>query len=280
MPDASPALRFERVRPQRTFEIVCDQIRGQIADGLLRPGQRLPPEKELVEQFGVSRSGLREALRSLEQAGLIEARTGLNGGFFIRNTGGGGITQSVRDMVSLGQVPTASVIEARIEVTCSAIRLACERATEEELDAIEADIDYHTDLFRQGRGSRNTQRISNFYALLARATHNEVIVMLVDALSEIVRSLLVRIDPSPREDMIQVRRLVLRHIRARNAKRACEVMTQHFRHLHEYLEMHSKDETATAVAAPPAAKKKAAAPAAKKAAPGKRATRARGSAAG
>ncbi len=227
---------FQPVRTRRAFEAVCDQVRRQVAEGALLPGQRLPGERELAERFGISRSGVREALRSLELAGLVEARTGASGGFFIRSSGTEGVTQAVRDMVALGQVPTASVTEARIEVTNVAIRLAAQRATEEELDAIEADIGHHAALFKAGHGSRNTRALTEFYRLLASATHNEVIVMLIDALSEITRSLLARIDPQPLPEIIQVRRKVLKHLRAGEPEKACAAMTAHFRNLNQYLE--------------------------------------------
>lgn len=244
-PTAGPA--FVPVRTRRAFESVCDQIRLQVADGSLRAGQRLPPEKDLAEQFGVGRIVVREALRSLEVAGVVQSRPGLNGGVFITSGGSDGVTQAVRDMVALGQIPTDHVTEARIELTCVAIRLACRRATPAELDAIDADIDYHAELFRQGRGSRNTHKLGEFYRLLARATHNEVIVMLVDALSEIVRTMLARIDPQPRADIVAVRRKVLRLVRAGDADRACATMSLHFKHLNDYLESQQKVRAAEGV---------------------------------
>lgn len=235
-PEVLSGPQFHPVRTQRAFEAVCDQIRRQIADGTLQPGQQIPGERELAEQFDISRAGVREALRSLELAGVVEARTGQSGGFFIKAGNTDGITQAVRDLVALGQVPLASVTEARIELTCMAIRLACQRATEDDLNAIEADIDHHAELFRQGSGSRNSRSVGEFYRLLARATHNEVIVMLIDALSEIVRTLLMRLDPKPRSDIVRVRRLVLKHIRQGQANRACATMTAHLKNLNEYLE--------------------------------------------
>jgi len=251
--------RFQPVRTRRTFEAVCDQIRRQVADGTLQLGQRLPSERELAEQFDISRGGVREALRSLELAGLVEARTGATGGFFIRSSGSDGITQAVRDMVAIGQVPTDNVTEARIELTCVAIRLACQRATAEELDAIEADIDHHAALFKAGRGSRNTRALTEFYRLLAKATHNEVIVMLIDALSEIVRTLLARIDPQPMPSIIAVRRKVLKHVRAGEADKACAVMTAHLRNLNRYLEERpwAKGDAERAPAAAPARSRRA-----------------------
>lgn len=232
---ATPA-RFRPVRTRRAFEAVCEQVRLQVAEGTLRPGQRLPGERELAAQFDISRSGVREALRSLELAGVVQARTGSSGGFFIRSGDGDGVTQAVRDMVALGQVPTAMVTEARIELTCVAVRLACRRATAAELDAIEADIEHHAMLFREGRASRNVRAVNQFYRLLAQATHNDVIVMMVDALSELLRTLLARIDPQPLPALVPLRRKVLRHLRERDADAACAVMTAYLRKLHRYLE--------------------------------------------
>ena len=252
------APNFQPVRTRRAFEAVCDQVRRQVAEGTLLPGQRLPGERELAERFGISRSGVREALRSLELAGLVEARTGASGGFFIASSDNDGVAQAVRDMVALGQVPTVSVTEARIEVTNVAIRLACQRATPEELDALEADIDHHAALFKAGQGSRNTRSLTEFYRLLAKATHNEVIVMLIDALSEVVRLLLARIDPQPMPDIIQVRRKVLRHLRAGEADKACAAMTAHFHNLNRYLEERPWTKSAAPMAPKPSARKPAA----------------------
>jgi GntR family transcriptional repressor for pyruvate dehydrogenase complex len=233
-------LGLREVRVRRGFEAVCDQIRQQLLRGELKPGDRLPSERDLAEHFSVSRAVVREAVRSLETIGVVESRTGVNGGVYVRGSTPLGITQAMSDMVSLGQMPIGIVTETRIELTCMAIRLACERATEAELDAIEADIDFHAQLFRLGGGSRNARSLGEFYRLIACATHNELIVMLVDSVSEVMRVLLSRIDPRPHPDMIAVRRKVLRHLRKREADRACASMTLHLKHLTDYLESESR----------------------------------------
>ena len=73
-------VEFSRIRNLRAFEEIADQIRKEISDRRLRAGDRLPPERELAEQFGVSRNTLREALRSLENAGLLRLQKGATGG--------------------------------------------------------------------------------------------------------------------------------------------------------------------------------------------------------
>jgi GntR family transcriptional regulator, transcriptional repressor for pyruvate dehydrogenase complex len=238
---ASGAPAFQPVRVRRGFEAVCDQIRQQVAQGTLLPGHRLPGERELAEQFGISRSGVRQALRNLELTGIGEARTGAYGGFFIKDGGTDGITQAVHDMVALGQVPPASVMEARLELTNVAIRLACARATEAQIAALEADNDFQATQLRLGLDSRNTRGVSEFYRLLARATHNEVIAMLIDALSEIVRTQLARFDAKPHEDMVKARRKVTRLLRARDADRACAAMSVHLRQVRDYFEAQTKE---------------------------------------
>jgi DNA-binding FadR family transcriptional regulator len=231
---------YQPVRTRRGFEAVCDRIREQLMSGVLKPGDRLPGERELAERYGIGRAAARDALRSLEVAGLVEARKGVNGGFFVRNAAAGGFAQSVQDMVSLAQAPIESVMEARTEITCVAIRLACARASEADFAAIQEDIDFHTDLFRVGQGSRNSQSVIRFYRLIAEATHNPLIVLMVDALSEVYRGLLARVAPRPNKDIMTVRQGVLDLMRRRDAQGASEAMAAHLRQVGEYLVAESR----------------------------------------
>lgn len=226
---------FQPVRVRRGFEAVCDRIREQLMSGDLKPGDRLPGERELAEHFGIGRAGARDALRSLEVSGIVEARKGVNGGFFIRDVRHGGLAQTVQDMVSLAQVSIENVMEARTEITCVAIRLACVRATDADFAALQKDIDLHTDLFRLGQGSRNTQSVIEFYRLVAQATHNPLIVMMVDALSAVYQGLLAQVDPRPNKEIMVVRQRVLDRMRARDAQAAAEAMAVYQRKVGDYL---------------------------------------------
>lgn len=235
---------YEPVRTRRAFEAVCDRIRAQLTSGELRPGDRLPGERELAERFGIGRSTAREALRSLEVSGVVEARKGIHGGFFIHSGDSGGLTRTVQDMVTLAQASIESVTEARVEITCVATRLACERATPEELDALQRDIDHHRELFRAGHASRSARSVTEFYRLIARATHNDVIVMMLDALTEVTRSLVARVDPRPKEEIMAVRQRVLDLMRRRDAAAACDAMAAYLRQVAEYLASESRKESA------------------------------------
>ena len=239
---------FTPVRARRGFEAVSERIRGQLTSGLLAPGDRLPGDKQLAEQFGVSRSAVREALRSLQVAGVLQAQTGVNGGYFVQEGTRHGVTQAVSDQVVLGKVGAADITEVRIELMSVAIRMACERGTAEEFDAIDADIANYAEAARTGLPLRDGSVITSFYHLLALATHNAVMVMLIDALSEIVRDLLAQIDPVPRPNVVQVRRKVLKHLRERDAVKASAALARHLRALNDYIQERHAAQAAAAQA--------------------------------
>ena len=101
----SPAApTFQPIHTRRAFEEICERIREQIAPGLLKPGDKLPPERELAQQLGVGRNVLREALRSLEIAGILRLQKGAKGGAFIHEGDASRMDEVVRDMLSLGSI--------------------------------------------------------------------------------------------------------------------------------------------------------------------------------
>lgn len=73
-------LEVTRMKPRKSYEYVVEQIESAICDGALAPGERLPSEMKLKEMFDTSRGTVREALRVLEQKGLVTVRTGVKGG--------------------------------------------------------------------------------------------------------------------------------------------------------------------------------------------------------
>src|SRR5258705_3366250 len=84
----SPApLRFQPIQVRRTFDEICGRIREQLALGVLKPGDKLPRERDLAEQLGVSRNVLREALRSLEMAGALRVQKGGQGSGLLQASG-------------------------------------------------------------------------------------------------------------------------------------------------------------------------------------------------
>lgn len=223
---------FEPVKKQRGYEHIYDQIRDAILQGRYKPGDRLPTEREMAEIFAVSRNGVREAVRGLESAGLLEIRLGAAGGAYVAAGDFGTVTQSIQDLASLGALRPESLLEARILLTSNVLRLACERATEEDLRRIEDDIELTETHFAQPGAERNAQ-IIDFYRLLAMATHNEVLVLLTEALAKAVFVRLQRGNPKPDPNVGKLRRRILEHVRAGNPEPAIKAITKSLERLEE-----------------------------------------------
>jgi DNA-binding FadR family transcriptional regulator len=167
----SPDSLFVPVAVTRASSAIADQIRTAIVGGKLGAGERLPPERELAAQFGVSRVTVRDALRALEATGLLEIRVGARGGAFVRAPSGSLVAQAMSDMMLMSPAGPAEIVEARLIVEL--VTLACARATEQDLAALRA-LDQQARA--QLKAGAYTRELSwEFHALLADAAHNDAI---------------------------------------------------------------------------------------------------------
>lgn len=228
-PTAAPAA----TRNRRVFEEIYDQIRTELADGVLRPGDKLPAERELAEKLGFSRSAVREALRALEATGIVQLRKGVTGGAFIKGGDPAAVGRSISDIIALGQIPLRQVMEVRALLLTRAVQLACERASAEDFDLVddnirrtEAGADQGADLMAD---------IREFYSLLGRISGNQVLEMLIDATTAISLNLVVkhRIEFTP--ELIPLRRNVLGRLRARDAEGAARAIAENIAFLHGFV---------------------------------------------
>ncbi|HWJ33509.1 MAG TPA: FadR/GntR family transcriptional regulator [Gaiellaceae bacterium] len=161
---------FEPVTPARASSAIAEQIRNAIVSGRLGAGDRLPPERELAEQFGVSRVTVRDALRALEATGLIKVRVGARGGAFVTAPTGSHLGQTMSDMMMMQAVSPEDVVEARLVVELGTVTLACARATAEDLAALRALIEQSQVELKAGTYVREMSW--DFHSLVARAAHN------------------------------------------------------------------------------------------------------------
>jgi GntR family transcriptional regulator, transcriptional repressor for pyruvate dehydrogenase complex len=235
----APAPEFSAVKSPRLFEEICGRIREAIAAGALKPGDKLPPEREFAVQFGVSRTVLREALRSLEIAGLVRLHKGAKGGAVIQD-GGAALAQAFKDMIMLGRITTGDLTEARVLIEDVIVRLACARATDEDIAALTANVEKITVLAKVGRIDERTDANLAFYDILARATHNQTLVLISQSLTRIVYQIVGLIGPGPLEDLAPVRQRFLEHFRQRDATAASRVLGEHFARLEAHLSRHQR----------------------------------------
>ena len=162
------ALEFRPIRTRRAFEEICERIREQLALGVLKPGDKLPPERDLAQQLGVSRNVLREALRSLEMAGVLRLQKGVKGGAFIQEGDTSRMNDVMRDMLSLGSISVRELSEARINVLDLVVRLVCVNARQRGFRGTGSQ--YRANRYCATREGRLLDRVEcsrEFYKLLA-----------------------------------------------------------------------------------------------------------------
>src|ERR671935_945339 len=124
---------FAPVAVARASSAIADQIRNAIVTGQLGQGDRLPPERELAEQFGVSRVTVRDALRALEAMGLIDVKVGARGGAFVTVPSGDVVGQTMSDMMMMQAISPEDIVEARLIVELGTVTIACARASDEDI---------------------------------------------------------------------------------------------------------------------------------------------------
>jgi len=229
---------FAPVKTRRAFEVICEQIRAELAAGTLKAGDKLPAERELALQFQVSRSALREALRSLEVAGILRNVKGAKGGAFIQSAEPDRIVQAMQDYVHLGSVTLEELTEARIALQDVIVRLACVRATEQDLQDLEAIAEKTKHVTSV---EARYQCAVDYYDVLARATKNRIYGIFVDSLSSILHEFVQGPDyETLQETLIQSRLRLVRHLRDRDADAAAEEMRKHLSRVHRHVRKNIK----------------------------------------
>ncbi len=124
---------FRKAKQSRVFQDVVKQIEDVILDGKIMSGQKLPSERELGEMLGTSRGTLREALRILEQKGLIEIKLGVNGGAVVKEATSEQMSETLALLIRSQSVSLEHLAEFREGVEGIAASLAAERVTAGEI---------------------------------------------------------------------------------------------------------------------------------------------------
>lgn len=168
---------FNPVNTARASQVIVDQIKGLIRDGSLKPGDRLPSERDLCQRFEVSRVTIREALRVLEAGGLVSIRVGAHGGAFLTSPSTQLLGEGLGDLIALSALTAGEVTEARRIVELGVLPLIVERATDEDVDALLALVDEGQQALN--KGEYDMRMSAAFHIRLADCAHNHALSMLI-----------------------------------------------------------------------------------------------------
>ena len=219
---------YQPLERRKVYEQIAEQLLGQIGRGQLRPGDPLPPERELTEAFGVGRSSIREALRMLESQGVI---TAASGGAFVVAEAANPLESSLRLLFTLDErTGMSDLFELRRILDCEAAALAADRRTEAhlaEMDAAGADME--ASLAKAGRSDDFIDADLRFHLAVAEATGNRLLLHSMHAVRDVVRRALltVFVIPGSPEQAVVEHRAIQAAIAAGDSARARGQMLAH-----------------------------------------------------
>ncbi len=159
---------FKQIRPKKISEEIVEQIKELISRGQLKPGERIPSERELATVLGVSRPSVREAIMVLEAMGLVESRQG--GGTFVRSLTEEALAAPLTSMVEKNPRLLHALAEVRMGLESWSAYLAASRATGEEIREMG---ELFEEMSRQAAGGGWDAEVdARFHYAITTATHN------------------------------------------------------------------------------------------------------------
>jgi GntR family transcriptional repressor for pyruvate dehydrogenase complex len=181
LPGAQPT--FQAVRKTRRYQQVAEQIHQLIADGVLKPGDRLPPERELAAKFGVSRGSIRDALRTLEAMGIAQSHHGT--GTIVRDLTVDSVAVPLSSLLLRKRHLVVELLDVRWMIEPALASRAAAHATDEEIARLEQILKRQREKMR--RGEETIDEDSEFHYVIALAAGNSVVLKFLDVLMDLLR---------------------------------------------------------------------------------------------
>jgi GntR family transcriptional repressor for pyruvate dehydrogenase complex len=228
------------VRKTKVYAEVAAQIQRLIAEGRLKPGDKLPPERELAEIFGVSRSSVRDAIRVLEMQGLVEPRHG--DGTHVRKIPIDRLVQPFANALSANKDLAADLFDMRKMLEPPLARAAAFRATDEDVRALEQIVEHQAR--RVAAGQVAIEDDTAFHYRIATAAKNQVVLRTMDILMDLLSDSRVRSLQAPgrAEKSLDGHRRILDAIRRRDPEAAAVRMRRHIEEIEGTLFAHGRPE--------------------------------------
>jgi GntR family transcriptional repressor for pyruvate dehydrogenase complex len=223
--------RFETVRKVRRYEQVADQIRKLVSSGTLKPGDLLPPERELAAKLGVGRSSIRDAVRTLEVMGILEPRQGL--GTVVRDLSTDALVVPLASVLTRKREMVQELLDVRRMIEPGLAARAAKNATSEEIAHMAAILARHEAKLR--RGEQAVDEDDEFHYAIALAARNSVVLQVLDVLMDLLResrSRSLQVKGRPQRSFDGHRR-ILRAIRRHDTEAAEEAVRKHLREIEE-----------------------------------------------
>lgn len=217
---------FTSIEIKKPSDEIIGQIRSLISSGILRPGDKLPSERELAERLSVSRGHLREAIKKLEFYGIL--KTMPQSGTVVASLGVKALEGLIANVLDLDKKDFKALMETRVILEINAARLAAERATESDIHEL---ADTHEEMRKAiNQGSPNMEEDHLFHLKIAECSHNSILRSLIGLITPDIISLSSKQDTcrdGRSRDALEEHAAILGAIRERDQDKALEAMRHH-----------------------------------------------------
>ena len=230
------------VKRTRLSEQIAEQIQHIIIQGHLQAGNRLPPERDLAEQLGVSRTVVREATKVLEERGLVKIVTG--SGTYATRVQPSVVSQSIGLLVQGNKHSFRDLLEIRKMLEVEIAGLATERSTAEDIHQLETNLGLMVAVLPEINRSDTAleefvQADILFHRFLAKASKNILLPILLEPITDLLLEFSRKASmlPGAPERAVQYHRIILEQVRGKDAAKSREAMRNHISNTEELLEL-------------------------------------------
>jgi len=170
---------FNKIKQNRMYENIVNQVLEAIFRGDLKPNDKLPSEKELSEIFGVSRVTIREAIRSMEQFGVIVVRQGSRGGAYVRKMDLDAVVNQIGNSLKMTNVTFPHLAKARASLEREILsELIPSKITEKDCERLVKNIDMAEAHFSKNENNKRLRTNFGFHTMLADITENPIVILM------------------------------------------------------------------------------------------------------
>jgi GntR family transcriptional repressor for pyruvate dehydrogenase complex len=220
---------FKSAKSNKISEHIIEQIRRVIFEGQLNPGDKLPPEKELMESFKVSKATLREALRSLEVLGFLEIRKGASGGSFVTEVDMKKARDCFTNFLHFKNLSLRSLSEVRLILEPYIAEKAASAITEEDLRRLEK-LNKECDYVLKNRIPIESRRNEiEFHRIIGSVSGNPILMFILDFVENLLIDTKEILQPNKEfpHKVLSAHKRIYKALFERNAKKAREEMIKH-----------------------------------------------------
>lgn len=224
---------FKEISIESPIEKIMNQIKGLITSGQLKPGDKLPPERQLAEKLGVGRSHVREAIKKLEFYGIL--KTLPQSGTKVAGIGITALESLITDVLKMADSDFASLVETRVLLEQHTAYLAAERRTEEDLENIRKALEAYNEKIEQGDLAIEEDLM--FHLAIAEASKNSVLKSLMLIITPDIIHSFNQLEICKDGNIfktLEEHNLILKHIENQSPANASDAMRAHLQDVLDY----------------------------------------------